>query len=1856
MPFVTPYYTQGGTGGGGSYGSSYGGQPYYASQRSYGIPKYDIGGRTVTASTSPGYSKSAGSTYGSSLGTGDYKSQATSYSGGLDRIGSYSGGLDRHGSYSSLDRAYGGSYGSRDRYSSADRGYGGSGSRDTGRYSSLDRYSSRGGSDYGSNYGDSYKTGYASDYGGGSTKSYGSWDRNYPKYSIGTMSTPVSRDPSPASSYGSGSPYSSLSRSSYNSKPRDFNVSSLASYFDKPSYSSSSRDPSSSRASGYSSRDTSSSRYDRSSYDRQPSYGSSYGSNKDSYSRQSSYERPSYSSRTSTSVPSYSRQSSREMAYTSPKSKPPAIVIQPKTSSSSSESSEECSSDSERRAKGQTLTYRTSRGTSPVDFDNGRSRSRKPRSKHKVAKKKTQAIPKSEPEIKFVNGKRVVVEPSVSKTVECSCQTEDDPQSPTRSKQKDTTGDYESDTFYKYYEKYVGSGYHSKPSTASNTYSSGDSRGGRSSTSSTPSYSKYKDRGSTSSQPDSPTKTSWRDQVYGDDARKKTERTQADPAPASVERKTETVEQIDTAEDRRQKRLERRRKQREAEAALNRKESSPPPPPVEDPNRSNRSRPRAEEAQPESRPDSRRDRHLQPETRPDSGKGNQLRDEHPEPQKLQPGQRRQDARRIESEAKRNRRRAEREEAERQEALKRQQQQQLQQQQQEQRRRRKEELEETSRRQRPESDTRRRRKQREIEEAERLANQSRSMENMGPDGAPLTPDTLGMRESIDKVAQWKEQIRREKAQQDQALSPNSPHALKSGVGSMTSYQVRRRAPLQGDLKQKPYQPKNRPMGDNRESYERGPLRIHGQQYETDSEMEGYYEQVPHRAYEPHHRPGDETSEFESDIDVVPEMPQNRHSRAYEPRTARNIDYPDTSDRDSPEPEHHRMSRSSSGSSRHLSDTRPPNYPNEGGNEVPFARDHSPNRDKRYHRRKSSRHGSSDSVFSREGSPHNKDFRKSELNASGERLDNQGTFSPRRKNSGSSSDAFSRDVSPNRLTARQSSHDKLLKAGSQERPGSAGRSRGHHLERGSDTDSSVGFYREESPNVHHEQHHHGDRPKRGQRHPPRTYAGVPEFPTEEEVEQSVRVFSKQRPDGETFYRDGTPDEDEEWASKSRKPRNRPPSPYENAEPKKMSVNERLEQRRLERLKAKEMPKRNVREESPYDNTDKEDLPPLRIVEPQDEYPVQMDFRTKQLHKQQEDQRREEQLKRQYEHQRQLQEEQDRLHEKEKQRQRQIQQERAYQQEQLEYERQRELESLKRLKKSQEEKQRRKLEPQMRHGESLDDIKHARSMEQLNVPQGRMRHAESMSSISTMDDRPRSSKSNLNKGRSVSVTDMLHSDSEDPGSRRKGLISGVCDIDSLLGFTEDDFTDDFTSDDEWYDAYAGTKESVLSPITEDSKRITDEPTPSGPEFISDITRTDGYISHFHDIDELLGDEEEEEEKAKEAEMAKQKEGQKSSDDEFHDAQDILDEEGHVKARTAMKDIDDLLGLQRLDTVDETEEDKNLMDTDTPPEGAEMKVKVTPAAVSHTLLDAPIPPTPDPVLSPNQMSKSPLDAAIQKQAENLSTRMYQSTEQLNKLGTGKGKGTRGRGRGKTRTRSVEALDDLDNLLTTLTSSPSTKRRHQADTFDLFNKDAKEELKSDYEASDVEGSLGRKKKGKSQSQDQLINIDDETPSSEDDEDGFGFLTPATVKKEIKEQHKQYEKDKLKGLVRPSALDLSGATDHDRFAPPPRSPVGVRKTRRHELRAMLLMIQRAKGNIPITDILSLCQKPSLPAIFRLKLEQEHDVDFKGYRSANELLDSMGVDIKRVSISYKQGIDMQNVTVCYSLQSPTVKHQPPNTST
>lgn len=89
-------------------------------------------------------------------------------------------------------------------------------------------------------------------------------------------------------------------------------------------------------------------------------------------------------------------------------------------------------------------------------------------------------------------------------------------------------------------------------------------------------------------------------------------------------------------------------------------------------------------------------------------------------------------------------------------------------------------------------------------------------------------------------------------------------------------------------------------------------------------------------------------------------------------------------------------------------------------------------------------------------------------------------------------------------------------------------------------------------------------------------------------------------------------------------------------------------------------------------------------------------------------------------------------------------------------------------------------------------------------------------------------------------------------------------------------------------------------------------------------------------------------------------------------------------------------------------------------------------------------------------------------------------------------------------------------------------------------------------------------------------------------------------------------------------------APPNRgSDARMRRTISETGQLMWDTLKKNKGSVTITDILRICEKPTSKVI-RVPgvTEGFSDVNFKGFPSANEMLENSGVDVKKVTIKKK----------------------------
>ncbi|XP_041375857.1 FH1/FH2 domain-containing protein 3-like isoform X2 [Gigantopelta aegis] len=114
---------------------------------------------------------------------------------------------------------------------------------------------------------------------------------------------------------------------------------------------------------------------------------------------------------------------------------------------------------------------------------------------------------------------------------------------------------------------------------------------------------------------------------------------------------------------------------------------------------------------------------------------------------------------------------------------------------------------------------------------------------------------------------------------------------------------------------------------------------------------------------------------------------------------------------------------------------------------------------------------------------------------------------------------------------------------------------------------------------------------------------------------------------------------------------------------------------------------------------------------------------------------------------------------------------------------------------------------------------------------------------------------------------------------------------------------------------------------------------------------------------------------------------------------------------------------------------------------------------------------------------------------------------------------------------------------------------------------------------------------------------------------------------------KDKDSVRANALRQSKShddklidLDEDRIQPEKSFSVSGKQTKGRPSQAaqqMAAILQRKKGLVSISDFLTLCEKPSTPRIIKVPGSDDDDANFKGYSSANEMLEHLGVDVKKL---------------------------------
>lgn len=77
--------------------------------------------------------------------------------------------------------------------------------------------------------------------------------------------------------------------------------------------------------------------------------------------------------------------------------------------------------------------------------------------------------------------------------------------------------------------------------------------------------------------------------------------------------------------------------------------------------------------------------------------------------------------------------------------------------------------------------------------------------------------------------------------------------------------------------------------------------------------------------------------------------------------------------------------------------------------------------------------------------------------------------------------------------------------------------------------------------------------------------------------------------------------------------------------------------------------------------------------------------------------------------------------------------------------------------------------------------------------------------------------------------------------------------------------------------------------------------------------------------------------------------------------------------------------------------------------------------------------------------------------------------------------------------------------------------------------------------------------------------------------------------------------------------------PPGKAPRAAKAT--PAAREMWELLQGKKGLVTISDFISLCEKPSASRF--IQVAGEDDRNFQGYHTANEMLENMGVDTRKV---------------------------------
>ena len=394
----------------------------------------------------------------------------------------------------------------------------------------------------------------------------------------------------------------------------------------------------------------------------------------------------------------------------------------------------------------------------------------------------------------------------------------------------------------------------------------------------------------------------------------------------------------------------------------------------------------------------------------------------------------------------------------------------------------------------------------------------------------------------------------------------------------------------------------------------------------------------------------------------------------------------------------------------------------------------------------------------------------------------------------------------------------------------------------------------------------------------------------------------------------------------------------------------------------------------------------------------------------------------------------------------------------------------------------------------------------------------------------------------------------NRSQVYIGGVQDIDSILGFTEteDDFSGDDDGDsDNFFDA-----ESDMSDTSNGNSCI------STDDNLLTLPRSHNRHRNSANIEEIVF----------------------TSD--VRDIDDIF--ENRDDENTFQYGLPEPLPIPNAIASPETAKS---------PSSKSLQVPKSPNTAatgsSESLLDTPVPDTPDMPLAPVPLFEfpsptSPNSRNVQSM-ENLSTPLL-PTVILRKPSP--------KLRRSTKAKSMCNLDDLDSLLETIsiTNKPKTHRRRKddAEAFDLLNKEFKEELIE--EAEDV-----------IQEEEEDEEFCDASPGSNP---ALNELIPTEGQDSVDNVPVAKLIEFGCGILG-SGLDMNAI---DGLYP---------KNYSAEAISEVLWVEQCKGTVETAELLNVC-KLHLPKKPEWLLQQE-DAKFTGYKNMKELLHNLGVDVKKVGL-------------------------------